>query len=73
MTYRIATNRCLNHLRDSGRRLPDLPAPPEPPGPPPEPTRRSDPVWLEPYPDVLLEGLREQADTPDSRYASWRC
>jgi RNA polymerase sigma-70 factor (TIGR02960 family) len=68
--YRIATNRCLNHLRDRGRRLPELPAPPEPAGPPPEPTRRSDPVWLEPYPDVLLEGLRQQADTPDSRYAS---
>ena len=24
---------------------------------PPEPTRLSEPVWLEPYPDVLLEDL----------------
>jgi RNA polymerase sigma-70 factor (ECF subfamily) len=29
----------------------------------------SDPVWLEPYPDVLLGGLRDQADGPDLRYA----
>jgi RNA polymerase sigma-70 factor (ECF subfamily) len=39
--YRIATNRCLNHVRDRGRRLPELPAPPEPPGPPPQPSRMS--------------------------------
>jgi RNA polymerase sigma-70 factor, ECF subfamily len=68
--YRIATNRCLNHLRDRGRRLPELPAPPEPPGPPPEPSRMRDPVWLEPYPDVLLEGLLDHGQDPDARYAS---
>jgi RNA polymerase sigma-70 factor, ECF subfamily len=68
--YRIATNRCLNHLRARGRRLPELPAPPEQPGPPPEPTRVSEPVWLEPYPDVLLEGLPDHAHDPDARYAS---
>jgi RNA polymerase sigma-70 factor, ECF subfamily len=67
--YRIATNRCLNHLRDRGRRVPDLPPPPEPPGQPPEPTRLGDPVWLEPYPDVLLGELADQAADPDSRYA----
>jgi len=43
--YRIATNRCLNALRDRGRR-PAVAGPP-----PPEPTRRIEPVWLEPYPD----------------------
>jgi RNA polymerase sigma-70 factor (TIGR02960 family) len=68
--YRIATNRCLNHLRDRGRRLPDLPAPPEPPGPPPEPSRMCDPVWLEPCPDALLEGLPDHGLDPDARYAS---
>ncbi len=68
--YRIATNRCLNHLRDRGRRLPELPAPPEPPGLPPEPSRVRDPVWLEPYPDVLLEGLPDHGQDPDTRYAS---
>jgi RNA polymerase sigma-70 factor (TIGR02960 family) len=68
--YRIATNRCLNHVRDRGRRLPGLPAAPEPPGPPPEPTRVSDPVWLEPYPDVLLEALPDHGQDPDVRYAA---
>jgi RNA polymerase sigma factor (sigma-70 family) len=62
--YRIATNRCLNALRDRGRRMPELPAPPEPP----EPTRRADPIWLEPYPDALLEGVSDAAAGPDARY-----
>jgi RNA polymerase sigma-70 factor (TIGR02960 family) len=49
--YRIATNRCLNALRDRGRRVPELPGPPEGGPEPPPPTRRREPVWLEPYPD----------------------
>ncbi|HET6869106.1 MAG TPA: sigma-70 family RNA polymerase sigma factor [Solirubrobacteraceae bacterium] len=65
--YRIATNRCLNHLRDRGRRLPELPAPVEPIPLPPEPTRMSEPVWLEPYPDVLLA---DRGQEPDARYES---
>ena len=68
--YRIATNRCLNHLRDRGRRLPELPAPLEPLRPPPRPTRLSEPVWLEPYPDVLLEGVLDREQEPDARYES---
>jgi RNA polymerase sigma-70 factor (ECF subfamily) len=59
--YRIATNRCLNALRDRGRRVPELPAPPEGAPQPPPPTRRWEPVWLEPYPDALL-------DDPEARY-----
>jgi RNA polymerase sigma-70 factor (TIGR02960 family) len=66
--YRIATNRCLNHLRDRGRRLPDLPAPVEPVPLPPEPSRILEPVWLEPYPDVLLEGVADRGQEPDARY-----
>jgi RNA polymerase sigma-70 factor (ECF subfamily) len=58
--YRIATNRCLNALRDRGRRLPELPAPPESAPAPPPPTGRWEPVWLEPYPDALLD--------PEARY-----
>jgi RNA polymerase sigma-70 factor (ECF subfamily) len=54
--YRIATNRCLNAVRDRGRRLPELPPPAGGPEPPP-PTRLGEPVWLEPYPDLLLEGV----------------
>jgi RNA polymerase sigma-70 factor (TIGR02960 family) len=62
--YRIATNRCLNMLRDRGRRPREVP----PMAEPPEPTRRSDPIWLEPYPDVLLDGVADTTPGPEARY-----
>ena len=65
--YRIATNRCLNALRDRGRRPKEVPMPPED-TPPPLPTRIGEPVWIEPYPDVLLEGLPDRAAQPEARY-----
>src|SRR6266700_2093658 len=64
--YRIATNRCLNALRDSGRR--PRPQPSGPPFAPPEPTRRGEPVWLEPYPDALLDQIADVEAGPDARY-----
>jgi RNA polymerase sigma-70 factor (TIGR02960 family) len=63
--YRIATNRCLNALRDRGRR------PREAPGlafEVPEPTRRGEQLSLEPYPDELLEGTAETSPGPEARY-----
>ena len=64
--YRIATTRCLNALR-SARRRPQMNAPP--PGlDPPEPTRLGEVLWLEPYPDILLEGLADPAPGPEARY-----
>ncbi|MGH2451612.1 MAG: sigma-70 family RNA polymerase sigma factor [Candidatus Limnocylindria bacterium] len=68
--YRIATNRCLNALRDLSRRPQQLPPPPEETPPPPQPTRLGEPVWLEPYPDVLLEGVADRSHQPDARYAT---
>ena len=65
--YRIATNRCLNALRDGARRPREQPASPAE-VPLPEPTRRSDPSWLEPYPDVLLDALPAIAPGPEARY-----
>jgi RNA polymerase sigma-70 factor (TIGR02960 family) len=65
--YRIATNRCLNLLRSAGRR-PVTAAPL--PIPPPEPTRLGEVPWLQPYPDVLLDGLPDQAPGPEARYES---
>jgi RNA polymerase sigma-70 factor (TIGR02960 family) len=63
--YRIATNRCLNALRDSARRPStgtDLPFTP------PAPTRMAEPLWLEPYPDALLDELPDAAAGPEARY-----
>ena len=35
---------------------------------PPEPTRLGEVVWLEPYPDVLLRDLPDDAPDPQARY-----
>jgi RNA polymerase sigma-70 factor (TIGR02960 family) len=61
--YRIATNRCIDWLRASARR-PRV----EPMSDLPEPSRVAEPIWLEPYPDVLLEGIADQAPGPEARY-----
>jgi RNA polymerase sigma-70 factor (TIGR02960 family) len=65
--YRIATNRCLNALRDGARRSGERPAI-SPEVLLPEPTRRGDPSWLEPYPDVLIEDLPDESPGPEARY-----
>jgi len=64
--YRIATSRCLNALRSSSRH--QRMRPPPPGLDPPEPTRLGEVLWLEPYPDVLLEGLADNAPGPEARY-----
>ena len=64
--YRIATNRCLNVLRAGNRRpakewdVPEVE--------PPEPSRLGEVVWLEPYPDTLLEGAIKIPLGPEARY-----
>lgn len=62
--YRIATNHCLSALRERARRPREAPPMTELP----EPTRQSEPIWLEPYPDILLEGLADSAPGPEARY-----
>ena len=62
--HRIAVNGCLNALRDRGRRPQEVPMMAQPP----EPTRLADPVWVEPYPDVLLDGVPDIAPGPEARY-----
>ena len=64
--YRVATNRCLNARRSAGRRKAkewDVPG-----VEPPEPTRLGEVLWLEPYPDALLEGAMEVPLGPEARY-----
>src|SRR5262249_60612370 len=64
--YRVATSRCLDALRSAARRNPTSVPPPE--ADPPEPTGLGEVLWLEPYPDVLLEGLADSARGPEARY-----
>jgi RNA polymerase sigma-70 factor (TIGR02960 family) len=64
--YRIATNRCLNALRAASRRPAkawDIPR-----VDPPEPTRLGEVVWLEPFPDALMEGATDVPPGPEARY-----
>ena len=68
--YRIATNRCLNALRSASRRPAkewDIPQ-----VEPPAPSRLGEVVWLEPYPDALLESEgatgRPLGSGPEARY-----
>jgi RNA polymerase sigma-70 factor (TIGR02960 family) len=64
--YRIATNRCLDARRAASRRPAsewdvagvELPAP----------TRLGEVVWLQPFPDALLEGLAGTLSGPEARY-----
>src|SRR5712664_2736581 len=64
--YQIATNRCLNARRSASRRpakewdVPHVELP--------EPTRLGEVVWLEPFPDSLLEGAIDVAFGPEARY-----
>jgi RNA polymerase sigma-70 factor (ECF subfamily) len=61
--YRIATNRSLDALRASRRRPGDRRMTQMP-----EPTRWGEPIWLEPYPDILLERIADEAPGPEARY-----
>jgi RNA polymerase sigma-70 factor (TIGR02960 family) len=64
--YRIATNRCLDARRAASRRPAqewdvtgvELP----------EPTRLGEVVWLQPFPDALLEGAMDAPPGPEARY-----
>jgi RNA polymerase sigma-70 factor (TIGR02960 family) len=64
--YRIATTRCLDALRAAKRRpakewnIPEVE--------PPQPTGFGDAVWLEPFPDALLEGVIDVPLGPEARY-----
>jgi RNA polymerase sigma-70 factor (TIGR02960 family) len=57
--YTIATNRCLNAIRDRDRRPVPITQPAESFGEVP---------WLTPYPDALLDGLADAAPGPEARY-----
>jgi RNA polymerase sigma-70 factor (ECF subfamily) len=64
--YKIATNRCLNARRAASRRparqwdMSQFEAP--------VPTPRDEPVWLQPFPDALLEDTVDRPPGPEARY-----
>jgi RNA polymerase sigma-70 factor (TIGR02960 family) len=64
--YKIVTNRCLNALRSGRRRAArewDVPS-----VEPPESTRLGEVVWLQPYPDDLLDDVAGAPPGPEARY-----
>jgi RNA polymerase sigma-70 factor (ECF subfamily) len=64
--YKIATHRCLDARRAASRRPAkewDVPG-----VEPPEPTRLGEVVWLQPFPDALLEGAAGGPLGPEARY-----
>ena len=69
--YRIATNACLNAIasrKQAQRILPDQQGPAAV-----ETTvgaAAMDVAWLEPYPDLNLEGIADDAPNPEARYTS---
>jgi RNA polymerase sigma-70 factor (ECF subfamily) len=63
--YRIATNRCLNMLRD-GQRRPEARRASELSFAPPPATRLGEILWLEPYPDALLDELPDARPGPEA-------
>jgi RNA polymerase sigma-70 factor (ECF subfamily) len=62
--YRIATNRCLNYLRDSSRR-PQVTTAIDLGSPFAGAAHSDEPWWLEPYPDALIDELEPG---PEARY-----
>jgi RNA polymerase sigma-70 factor (ECF subfamily) len=64
--YRIATHRCLDARRAASRRPAkawDVIGVDRP-----EPTRLGEVVWLQPFPDTLLEGALDAQPGPEARY-----
>ena len=62
--YRIATNTCLNLIRTASRR----PQMTEPlPAAAPPPSGSNEVTWLQPYPDLLLDGLPARDPGPEAQ------
>ena len=61
--YGVTTSRCLDALRARRRHQAEIPVPDFP-----HPTRLGEVLWLEPYPDELLERIADRDPGPEARY-----
>src|SRR5215469_13452870 len=71
--YKIATNACLNALesrKHAQRLLPDQKAPAAAIIQMPTDAPPTDVAWLEPFPDSHIDGIADDAPSPEARYAS---
>ncbi|GAA2016012.1 RNA polymerase subunit sigma-70 [Catenulispora yoronensis] len=67
--HRIATNRCLNALRSTSRRpVTTGPEATSVAGWVPETSLHGEVPWLQPFPDLLLDGLPDTEPGPEARY-----
>ena len=64
--YQIATRQCLNARRSVSRRVAKEQNVPRAEWP--EPTRLGEIVWLQPFPDALLQGSVDESAAPEARY-----
>jgi RNA polymerase sigma-70 factor (ECF subfamily) len=66
--YKIATNACLDALARRSRRI--VPSGYGPAADPREPLAApvTEPIWLEPYPDTLLDQVYDASSEPEPRY-----
>lgn len=64
--HRITTNRCLNMLRSATRRPVSTALFQEYP----EPSVHSEVLWLQPYPDLLIDRLPDEEPGPEAKYES---
>ena len=64
--YRVATSRCLNMLRSDRARAREegLMQPTELP----QPTRLGEVLWIEPYPDALIDRVADRTPGPEAHY-----
>jgi RNA polymerase sigma-70 factor (ECF subfamily) len=64
--YRVATSRCLNMLRSGRVRATEeaLMQPTELP----QPTRLGEVLWIEPYPDLLIDRIADRTPGPEAHY-----
>jgi RNA polymerase sigma-70 factor (ECF subfamily) len=66
--YRVATSRCLNMLRSARARAAEDSL--MQPGQLPQPTRLGEVLWIEPYPDALIDRVADRTPGPEARYQS---